>query len=96
VVGNEFVFSLASGLLPGVLEGVLNMTTGKGFGSVTYADTGEIQTLSYSAFSPPAFSPEPGSPLVWSDAACPVRLGGASMLTGLVTGGERKPAPRAR
>jgi len=53
VVGNEFVFSLASGLLPGVLEGVLSLSTGKGFGSVTYADTGEIQTLSYSAFSPP-------------------------------------------
>ena len=53
VVGNEFVFSLASGLLPGVLEGVLSLDTGKGFGSVTYADTGEIQTLSYSAFSPP-------------------------------------------
>jgi hypothetical protein len=52
-VGNEFVFTLASGLLPGVLEGVLNLNTGKGFGSVTYADTGEIQTLSYSAFSPP-------------------------------------------
>lgn len=53
VVGNEFVFSLASGLLPGVLEGVLSLDTGKGFGSVTYADTGEIQTLSYAAFSPP-------------------------------------------
>ena len=51
--GNEFIFSLASGLLPGVLEGVLNLTTGKGFGSVTYADNGEIQSLSYSAFAPP-------------------------------------------
>ena len=53
VKGNEFVFSLASGLLPGLLEGVISLNTGKGSGSVTYADTGEIQTLSYSAFSPP-------------------------------------------
>ena len=55
--GNEFVFSLAAGLLPGVLEGVIHLNTGKGFGSVAYADTGEIQPLTYSAFSPPCVLP---------------------------------------
>ena len=50
-------FSLASGLLPGLLEGVINMNTGKGSGSVTCSDTGKIETLTYSAFSPPCVLP---------------------------------------
>lgn len=55
--GNEFVFSLAAGLLPGLIEGVLDLNTGQGFGSVTYADTGAIEALTYSAFAPPCVLP---------------------------------------
>jgi hypothetical protein len=51
--GNDFIFSLASGLLPGLLEGIVNLTTGQGLGSITFADTGEIQSLTYSTFAPP-------------------------------------------
>lgn len=53
VLGTDFVFSLASGLLPGLLEGIISLTTGKGVGSITFADTGEIQSLTYSTLSPP-------------------------------------------
>jgi hypothetical protein len=57
LTAGNFVFSLASGLLPGVLEGVLNLSTGQGSGSVTFADTGEIRTLNYVLFSPPCVRP---------------------------------------
>lgn len=51
--GNDLIFSLSSGLLPGLLEGIINLSTGQGTGSITFADTGEIEALSYSIFSPP-------------------------------------------
>jgi hypothetical protein len=51
--GNNFVFSAVSGLMPGVLEGTINVSTGQGFGSVTFSDTGQIQNVTYSAFAPP-------------------------------------------
>jgi len=53
----DFVFTLASGLLPGVLEGILTLGTGKGTGSVTFADTGEIRALNYVLFAPPCVRP---------------------------------------
>jgi hypothetical protein len=53
VAGNDFVFTLASGLLPGLLEGILNVNSGQGSGSATFADTGEIHTLRYRTFAPP-------------------------------------------
>lgn len=49
MAGNDFIFSLASGLLPGLLEGALNLKTGNGSGSATFADTGEIHTLRYAS-----------------------------------------------
>jgi hypothetical protein len=57
VTGNSFVFTLVSGLLPGLLEGTLNLGTGTGSGSATLSDTGDIQSLSYSAFAPPCVLP---------------------------------------
>lgn len=57
LAAGNFVFSLASGLLPGVLEGVLNPSTGQGSGSVTFADNGEIRALNYVLFSPPCVRP---------------------------------------
>ena len=51
--GSDFVFSVMSGLLPGLLEGVINLGTQQGFGSVTFADSGSIQNLTYATFSPP-------------------------------------------
>lgn len=53
VAGTDFTFTLTSGLLPGVMEGVLNLDTGEGVGTVTYADTNAVQPLSYSSFPPP-------------------------------------------
>ena len=53
VTGNDFVFSAVSGLMPGVLEGVIHLGTGQGFGSVTFGDTGQIQNVTYATFSPP-------------------------------------------
>jgi hypothetical protein len=57
LVGSDFTFSVASGLLPGLLEGVLNLSTGQGVGSVTFADTNEIQALTYSLSPPPCAAP---------------------------------------
>jgi hypothetical protein len=56
-VGSDFTFSVASGLLPGLLEGVLNLSTGQGVGSVTFADTNEILPLTYSLSAPPCAAP---------------------------------------
>lgn len=53
LIANDFVFSAASGLLPGLLEGVISLSTGQGFGSVTFADTGTIVNLTYTIFAPP-------------------------------------------
>jgi hypothetical protein len=53
VTGSDFTFSVASGLLPGLLEGVISLGTGQGFGSATLVDAGKIVPLTYSFFSPP-------------------------------------------
>ena len=53
VTGGNFVFSVVSGLMPGVLEGTINMSTGQGFGSATFSDTGQIQHVTYATFAPP-------------------------------------------
>ena len=53
VIGSDFVFSAVSGLLPGLLEGVINLGSNKGFGSVTFSDTGKIESVTYATFSPP-------------------------------------------
>jgi hypothetical protein len=53
VSGNEFTFSLSSGLLPGLLEGVVNLASNEGAGSATFADTGDNLPLTYSISSPP-------------------------------------------
>jgi hypothetical protein len=53
VTGNDFVFSLASGVLPGLLEGIISLTTGTGVGSVTFADTGQMLAATYSILPPP-------------------------------------------
>lgn len=53
VTGSDFTFSVASGLLPGLLEGVISLGTGQGFGSATLVDTGDIVLLTYSLFAPP-------------------------------------------
>lgn len=47
VSDSSFTFTLASGLLPGLLEGVIDLSTNQGTGTVTFADTGETQTLTY-------------------------------------------------
>jgi hypothetical protein len=57
LTAGRFVFSFASGLLPGLLEGVINVGTGQGSGSVTFSDTGEIRALNYVLFSPPCVRP---------------------------------------
>jgi hypothetical protein len=56
LTGNNFIFSAVSGLLPGILEGVINLGTGQGFGSITFSDTGVIQNVSYATFPPPCAS----------------------------------------
>jgi hypothetical protein len=53
VSGGQFVFTLASGLLPGLLEGAINLSTQQGAGSATFADDGEIVTLTYSIVACP-------------------------------------------
>jgi hypothetical protein len=53
LAAGNFVFSFASGLLPGLFEGILDVTTGEGNGSVTFSDNNEIRPLSYVLFSPP-------------------------------------------
>ena len=53
LTGNDFVFSAVSGLLPGLLEGVINLGSNQGFGSVTFADTGKIESVTYATFAPP-------------------------------------------
>jgi opacity protein-like surface antigen len=55
--GTDFAFTLATGLLPAVLEGGLNLNTGQGQGSITFVDTSEIQNLTYAIFSPPCVLP---------------------------------------
>jgi hypothetical protein len=52
-IGGDFVFTAVSGLLPGVLEGVIRLGTGQGFGSITFSDTGVIQNVTYATFPPP-------------------------------------------
>jgi hypothetical protein len=56
LIGNDFVFSVVSGLLPGLLEGVVSLGTGQGFGSITFADTGKIESVTYATFAPPCAS----------------------------------------
>ena len=53
VEGSDFAFTLTSGLLPGIMEGALNTSTGNGLGSITFVDTNEIQTLTFKFFAPP-------------------------------------------
>jgi hypothetical protein len=53
VSGVQFVFTLASGLLPGLLEGTIDLSTNQGAGSVTFADTSEIVPLTYSIVACP-------------------------------------------
>jgi hypothetical protein len=53
LIDSDFVFSVVSGLLPGLLEGVVNLSTGQGFGSITFADTGQIESVTYTSFGPP-------------------------------------------
>jgi len=56
LIGSDFVFSAVSGLLPGLLEGVINLSTGQGFGSITFTDTGQIESVTYTTFAPPCAS----------------------------------------
>ncbi len=56
LIGNDFVFSVVSGLLPGLLEGVINLGSRQGFGSITFADTGKIESVTYATFAPPCTS----------------------------------------
>ena len=53
VDGTDFVFTLSSGLLPGFMEGRLNIGTGDGLGSITFVDNNEIQGLTFKFFAPP-------------------------------------------
>jgi hypothetical protein len=50
---DDFVFSVVSGLLPGLLEGVINQNTGQGAGSISFTDTGQTESVTYTAFTPP-------------------------------------------
>jgi len=53
VDGTDFVFTLSSGLLPGVMEGKLKIGTGNGLGSVTFVDNDESRELTFKFFAPP-------------------------------------------
>jgi hypothetical protein len=53
LIGGDFVFTAVSGLLPGVLEGVILLRTGQGFGSITFSDSGTVQNVTYATFPPP-------------------------------------------
>jgi len=53
----NFVFTFASGLLPGLFEGIINVGTGLGGGSVTFSDNNEIRSVRYVLFSPPCIRP---------------------------------------
>jgi len=57
LAAGNFVFSFASGLLPGLFEGIINVSTGQGSGSVTFSDNNEIRSVSYALFSPPCVRP---------------------------------------
>ena len=57
LASGNFVFTFASGLLPGLFEGIINVSTGQGSGSATFSDTGKIQFLTYKLFSPPCVLP---------------------------------------
>jgi hypothetical protein len=53
VEGTEVLFTVFSGLLPGMLSGTLTIATGDGFGAVIFADTNQIQELTFKSFAPP-------------------------------------------
>jgi hypothetical protein len=57
LLDSDFIFTLVSGRLPGVLEGILHLDTGEGAGTVTYADTRETQALRLAVFPPPCLLP---------------------------------------
>jgi hypothetical protein len=51
--GKFLTFTVFSGLLPGMLGGILDITTGDGFGAVTFADNNQTQDLEFKSFAPP-------------------------------------------
>lgn len=53
VDGPDFFFSFFSGLLPGLLQGQITISTGDGSGTVIYADNNQIQELTFKSFAPP-------------------------------------------
>jgi hypothetical protein len=53
VSGPDFFFTFFSGLLPGLLQGSIKISTGDGIGTVIYADNNQIQELTFKSFAPP-------------------------------------------
>jgi hypothetical protein len=53
VDGPDVVFTFFSGLLPGILQGRLTMSTGDGIGTVIYIDNNQIQELTFKSSAPP-------------------------------------------
>jgi hypothetical protein len=54
ILDGEFItFTAVNGFLPGMLGGILQTTTGDGFGTVTFADNNQTQNLEFKAFAPP-------------------------------------------
>jgi hypothetical protein len=53
VDGTDVVFSFFSGLLPGLLQGQVTISTGDGTGTVIFVDNNQIQELTFKSFAPP-------------------------------------------
>jgi hypothetical protein len=53
VEGPDVFFTFFSGLLPGMLQGKLTIDTGDGIGTVVFADTNQIENLTFKSFAPP-------------------------------------------
>lgn len=51
--GKFVTFTVFSGLLPGMLGGILEISRGDGFGAVTFADNNQTQDLEFKSFAPP-------------------------------------------
>ena len=53
VDGPDVAFTFFRGLLPGMLQGSIKISTGDGIGTVIYADNNQIQELTFKSFAPP-------------------------------------------
>jgi hypothetical protein len=51
--GPDFFFTFFSGLMPGMLQGTIKISTGAGIGTVVFLDNNQIRELTFKSFPPP-------------------------------------------